>query len=71
MGKILVDLETYKTKWHRETGNTGMNTLGRGYAGLLLFREEWRLTPHGALEMGESRGRTGKSSVTAPGSVVS
>ena len=27
MGKPLVDLETYKTNWHRETGNTGINTL--------------------------------------------
>ena len=26
-GKPLVDLETYKTNWHRETGNTGINTL--------------------------------------------
>ena len=26
--KTLVDLETYKTNWHRETGNTGINTLG-------------------------------------------
>jgi hypothetical protein len=29
MGKPLVDLETYKTNWHRETGNTGINTLGK------------------------------------------
>ena len=29
MGKTLFDLETYKTNWHRETGNTGINTLGR------------------------------------------
>jgi hypothetical protein len=28
-GEPLVDLETYKTNWHRETGNTGINTLGR------------------------------------------
>ena len=28
-GKPLVDLETYKTNWHRETGNTGINTLGK------------------------------------------
>ena len=26
---MLVDLETYKTNWHRETGNTGINTLGK------------------------------------------
>ena len=26
-GKPLVDLEIYKTNWHRETGNTGINTL--------------------------------------------
>ena len=25
----LVDLEIYKTNWHRETGNTGINTLGK------------------------------------------
>jgi hypothetical protein len=25
-GKTLVDLETYKTNWHRETGNRGINT---------------------------------------------
>ena len=25
----LVDLETYKTNWPRETGNTGINTLGK------------------------------------------
>jgi hypothetical protein len=28
-GKPLVDLETYKTNWHRETRNTGINTLGK------------------------------------------
>ena len=28
-GKPMVDLETYKTNWHRETGNTGINTLGK------------------------------------------
>jgi hypothetical protein len=28
-GKTLVDLKTYKTNWHRETGNTGINTLGK------------------------------------------
>ena len=28
-GKSLVNLETYKTNWHRETGNTGINTLGK------------------------------------------
>jgi hypothetical protein len=27
--KSLVDLETYKVNWHRETGNTGINTLGK------------------------------------------
>ena len=27
--KMLVDLETYKMNWHRETGNTGINTLGK------------------------------------------
>lgn len=26
-GKTLVDLETYKMNWHRETGNTDINTL--------------------------------------------
>jgi hypothetical protein len=26
-GKLLVDLETYKTNWHRETRNTGINIL--------------------------------------------
>ena len=29
MGKTLVDLETYKTNWHRETGNIGINTLAQ------------------------------------------
>jgi hypothetical protein len=28
-GKLLDDLETYKLNWHRETGNTGINTLGK------------------------------------------
>ena len=28
-GKPLVNFETYKTNWHRETGNTGINTLGK------------------------------------------
>ena len=27
--KTLVDLETYKTNWQRETRNTGINTLGK------------------------------------------
>jgi hypothetical protein len=27
-GKPLVDLETCKTNWHRDTGNTGINTVG-------------------------------------------
>jgi hypothetical protein len=44
----------------------GMSTaadkhLGLGYADLLLlFRKEWRLIPHGALEREVSRGKTGK-----------
>jgi hypothetical protein len=29
MGKTLVDLEIYKTNWHKETGDTGINTLGK------------------------------------------
>jgi hypothetical protein len=28
MGNMLVDLKTNKTNWRRETGNTGINTLG-------------------------------------------
>ena len=28
-GKTLVDLETYKTNWHRDTGNKGINTLAK------------------------------------------
>ena len=28
-GKTLVDLETYKMNWHRETGNNGINTPGK------------------------------------------
>ena len=34
-GKPLIDLETYKTNWHRETRNTGINTLGK-------TRDTWR-----------------------------
>ena len=53
--------------------------LDQGYADLLLlFQEEGRLIPHGALERGESRGRTGKGDpsilhpdqLTAPSSGV-
>jgi hypothetical protein len=28
-GKTLLDMETFQTNWHRETGNTGINTLGK------------------------------------------
>ena len=51
-GKTLVDLETYKTKWHRETGNTGINTLGK-------ISDTWRggetITRTGETDQGVTR----------------